>query len=85
MRDGPAAKDLARAAIARLIDPDPSPWDPDTHPNLLLYVGSITSGLARTTGRKETRYVAVPCDSESDPRPLFGAPVESRAASRRTL
>jgi DNA-directed RNA polymerase specialized sigma24 family protein len=67
------AKDLAQTGIAKVIDPEDSPWDPDKQPNLLLHVGSVMNGLARNTNRGHARHPTVAYEPARDPRP-DGAP-----------
>jgi DNA-directed RNA polymerase specialized sigma24 family protein len=50
------AKDLAQQAIARAIDPDGSPWDPDAQPNLVLHVGSLMNSAASNQRRARVRH-----------------------------
>jgi DNA-directed RNA polymerase specialized sigma24 family protein len=63
------AKDLSQAAIAKAIDPEGSPWDPDAQPNLLLYVGSLMNTAAFNKRRGEARHPTVGESVLSDHRP----------------
>ena len=43
---GPEADDLLQEALAKVFDPDDSPWDPDGGKSFVLHVGSVINRLA---------------------------------------
>jgi DNA-directed RNA polymerase specialized sigma24 family protein len=71
------ANDLGQQAMARVIDPDDSPWDPDKQPNLLLYMGSLMNGIMSNRRRGERRHPTSSYESasyESEPEPAAAEP-----------
>jgi hypothetical protein len=60
------AKDLSQAAIAKAIDPEDSPWDPDKQPNLLFHVGSLMNTAAFNRHRGEARHRTVRYEPSKD-------------------
>jgi hypothetical protein len=72
------AKELAQTGIAKVIDPDDSPWDEEAQPNLLLHVGSVMNGLASNKNRGDGRHPVVALDPGKDRRVDPGPTPEER-------
>ncbi len=68
------AKELAQESIARAIDPERSPWDPDTQPDLFLHVGSLMNTIVANQRRYDRRHPTIEYDPARhglvDPDPL---------------
>lgn len=68
-RDPHDAKDLAQAAIAKVIDPNRSPWDRTKQPNLFLHVGSVMNNLTANARRAQKRHPFESYEEAGDPQP----------------
>jgi DNA-directed RNA polymerase specialized sigma24 family protein len=77
--NGPDADDLLQEALAKVFDPDDSPWDPDGSKSFVLHVGSIINRLAShewTSARVQHEVVDSRLASDKttvDPSPLADA------------
>jgi DNA-directed RNA polymerase specialized sigma24 family protein len=65
-RDPHDATDLAQSAIAKVIDPNVSPWDPTTQPNLFLHVGSVMNSLVANARRAQKRHPLESYEAQAD-------------------
>jgi hypothetical protein len=65
----PDAKELAQEGMAKAIDPEDSPWDPDKHPKLLDHIGSLMNTIVANKRRGHRRHPATPYDPKDDLRP----------------
>ena len=54
------AEEIAQEAIARALDPAYASWDPERHPDLFDFLGSVAGGLAANHRRKAGRARLVP-------------------------
>jgi DNA-directed RNA polymerase specialized sigma24 family protein len=76
---GPDADDLLQEALAKVFDPDDSPWDPDGGKSFVLHVGSVINRLAShewTSARVQHEVVDSRIASDEatvDPLPLADA------------
>lgn len=50
------AQDLAAEAISRFFDDSYAGWDPQVHPSLLIYLGSVINGLLINERRLQRRH-----------------------------
>jgi DNA-directed RNA polymerase specialized sigma24 family protein len=72
-RDLGDAKDLAQEGMAKVIDPQASPWAPDVKPDLFMHVGSVMNSIAANRRRADARHPTEFYDKEkherADPTP----------------
>jgi DNA-directed RNA polymerase specialized sigma24 family protein len=70
------AEDLVHSALARVFDPQGSPWDPDGSKSFLMHVGSVMNGLSANEGRSwRAKHEVVDSNLARDERSTDGAPL----------
>jgi DNA-directed RNA polymerase specialized sigma24 family protein len=67
-RDVGDAKDLAQEGMAKVVDPQASPWAPDVQPDLFMHVGSVMNSIAANRRRADTRHPTETYDKRSHER-----------------
>jgi DNA-directed RNA polymerase specialized sigma24 family protein len=84
---GQDADDLLQEALAKVFDPDDSPWDPDGGKSFVLHVGSVINRLAShewTSARVQHEVVDSSLASDKtavDPSPLADVTLAQRRES----
>jgi DNA-directed RNA polymerase specialized sigma24 family protein len=72
-RDIGDAKDLAQEGMAKVVDPQASPWAPDVQPDLFMHVGSVMNSIVANRRRADARHPTESYDKKkhasADPAP----------------
>lgn len=80
MHSSQDAEDLLQSALARVFDPQGSPWDPNGKKTFVLHVGAVMNNLASNERQSfHARHVVVDSTLARDDNAIDGAPLADEA------